>query len=42
METILTYEVRIVDPRQVDARKKRKGLEPNSPEACFQAAGAIS
>ena len=37
---ILSYEVRIVDPRQVS--NKRNVPEPNSPEACFQAAGAMA
>ena len=37
---ILTYEVRIVDPRQ--ASNKRDAPKPNSPEACFQAANASS
>ena len=38
---LLFYEVRVVNPDQVTSRKKRLSLVPNSPEACFQAAGAL-
>ena len=37
---IISYEVLIVDPRQV--RSKRNDPAPNSPAACFEAAGALS
>ena len=39
-EEVLSYEVRIVAPCQ--ARNKSQTPEPNSPEACFQAAGALA